>query len=87
MKRVIKDSVETLDLSKVTSGHIYAIVRNGIVYKAHSFQDNRWGFVSIEDSISIWVSDNNLNDIIEGETGQGVFEFESSSEFCKWILK
>ncbi len=85
MKKVIVDSVETVDLTNINSSKIYAIVRKGVVYKAHSLRDNRCAFVSMEESVSVWVSDDSLSELIGIEIGAGVFEFESLSEFCKWI--
>ncbi len=85
MKKVIKDSVETVDLSKVQPGSIYIIVRKDVVYKAHKTEDI-WRFVSMADSISVWISNDTLSELIESEMSIGVFEFESFHELCKWMV-
>ena len=86
MKKVVKSSVETIGLDQVDSNNIYAILRDGSIYKAHTVKEG-YRFISMEDSGSGWDSAATLEALIKSELTNGVFEFESSSEFAEWILK
>ena len=86
MKKVVKSSVETVGLDQVNGSKVYAVIRRGVIYKAHSVKEG-YRFISMEDSGSGWESAETLEALIESELTNGVYEFESLCEFCKWILK
>ena len=86
MKKVIKSSVETVGLDQVNGSKIYAVIRRDVVYKAHGVREG-YRFISMEDSRSGWESAETLESLIKSELTNGVFEFESLNEFCRWVLK
>ena len=89
MKRVVKDQDDKyVLLQNVDADNIYVFKGYSTIYKAHRIGDDKFAFVSLDDSNCFA---NGIHDSLEKLIGQTLFyndevlEFEYFAEFVEWL--
>jgi hypothetical protein len=87
MKKVVENTGDTeVDIDNIVESKIYATEYNGGFYKAHKIGDD-WCFVSLNSSSGgasgTYLS---LEGLIRSDMRDGVYEFDSQEELCRWVL-
>jgi hypothetical protein len=90
MKKVIKgEEAQVVTLANIDERKIYACVSYDTIYKAHRVDDDRWAFISMEESIC-WANGDysSLREVIKSKIGSNsIYEFDTTKEFLKWALE